>query len=163
MATQQNRGPAIVAAITRTLQDKDMTDVVVRPDTAVDGSLGLDSLDWAAIVVELESELGIDPSLLSFIAKNGGSIPIRDLHTHSLVFYQAGHQAFSQLMEGLTADEYVTFDDDERLFRLTDKGRAFLESQAKQSICNIHLVNRCSTNRNWSSAAATTRCCMGQA
>src|SRR5207247_3121429 len=37
--------------------------------------------------------------LLKFIAKKGGSIPMRDLHTHSLVFYQAGHQAFSQLME----------------------------------------------------------------
>ena len=29
--------------------------------------------------------------LLKFIAKKGGSIPIRELHTHSLVFHQAGH------------------------------------------------------------------------
>ena len=65
--------------------------------------------------------------LLKFIAKKGGSM--RDLHTHSLVFYQAGHQAFSQLMEGLVADEYVTCDDDARVFQLSDKGRAFLESQ----------------------------------
>jgi hypothetical protein len=65
--------------------------------------------------------------LLKFIAKQGGSIPLRDLHTHSLVFYQAGHQAFSQIMEGLVADAYVTFDDDARVFRLTDKGRAFLD------------------------------------
>ena len=67
--------------------------------------------------------------LLKFIAKKGGSIPIRDLHTHSLVFYQAGHQVFSQLMEGLVADEYVTFDDGAGVFQLTDKGRASLESQ----------------------------------
>ena len=67
--------------------------------------------------------------LLKFIAKKGGSIPMRDLHTHSLVFYQAGHQAFSQLMEGLVADEYVTCDDDAQVFQLSDKGRAFLESQ----------------------------------
>jgi len=67
--------------------------------------------------------------LLKFIAKNGGSIPMRDLHTHSLVFYQAGHQAFSQLMEGLVADEYVTFEDGDGAFQLTDKGRAFLENQ----------------------------------
>src|SRR5712691_6128946 len=67
--------------------------------------------------------------LLKFIAKKGGSISMRDLHTHSLVFYQAGHQAFSQLMEGLVADEYVTFEDGDGAFQLTDKGRAFLENQ----------------------------------
>jgi predicted transcriptional regulator len=67
--------------------------------------------------------------LMKFIAKKGGSIPMRDLHAHSKVFYQAGHQAFSELMEGLDADEYVTFDDDARVFQLTDKGRAFLENQ----------------------------------
>ena len=67
--------------------------------------------------------------LLKFIAKKGGSIPMRDLHTHSLVFYQAGHQAFSELMEGLVAEEYVTVGDDTGEFRLTDKGRTFLESQ----------------------------------
>ena len=67
--------------------------------------------------------------LLKFIAKKGGSISMGDLHTHSLVFYQTGHQAFSQLMEGLFADEYVTFANDVGAFQLTDKGRAFLESQ----------------------------------
>ena len=67
--------------------------------------------------------------LLKFIAKKGDSIPMRDLHTHSLVFYQAGHQAFSQLMEGLVADELVTVDDAGGMFQLTEKGRAFLESQ----------------------------------
>ena len=67
--------------------------------------------------------------LLKFIAKKGGSIPMRDLHTHSLVFYQAGHQAFSQLMESLVADEYVNVDHDAGVFELTDKGRSFLESQ----------------------------------
>jgi predicted transcriptional regulator len=72
--------------------------------------------------------------LLKFIAKKGGSIPIRDLHTHSLVFYQAGHQAFSQLMEGLVADDYVTFDDGDGAFRLTDKGRAFLEQDQNSAL-----------------------------
>ena len=65
--------------------------------------------------------------LLQFISKQGGSIPMRDLHTHSLVFYQAGHQAFSQLMESLVADEYVS-DDKPGVFQLTEKGRTFLES-----------------------------------
>lgn len=62
--------------------------------------------------------------LMKFIAKKGGSIPLRDLHTHSLVFYQAGHQAFSQLMEGLVGDELVSFERETATFTLTDKGRA---------------------------------------
>ncbi|NIM01220.1 MAG: hypothetical protein GTN89_10380 [Acidobacteria bacterium] len=54
------RAEAVVEAIRRALTEKGI-DTTVGPDTAVDGSLGLDSLDWAAIVVELESELGVDP------------------------------------------------------------------------------------------------------
>ena len=67
--------------------------------------------------------------LMKFIAKKGGSISMRDLHTHSLVFYQAGHQAFSQLMEGLVADAYVTFDKSEAVFHLTDAGQAALATE----------------------------------
>ena len=66
--------------------------------------------------------------LMKFIAKKGGSIPIRELHTHSLVFYQAGHQAFSQLMEGLVADGLVSYDDASSVFSLTDKGREAVNS-----------------------------------
>lgn len=62
--------------------------------------------------------------LLKFIAKKGGTIPMRDLHTHSLVFYQAGHQAFSALMEGLVADGLVTYEAATAVFSLTEKGRA---------------------------------------
>ncbi len=62
--------------------------------------------------------------LLAFLAKQGGSLPMRELHTHSLLFYQAGHQAFSQLMEGLVADGLVVFDDG--TFSLTDAGRQTL-------------------------------------
>lgn len=66
--------------------------------------------------------------LLKFIAKKGGAIPMRELHTHSLVFYQAGHQAFSELMEGLVADGLVTYDQAAAVFSLTDKGRAAVEA-----------------------------------
>ena len=62
--------------------------------------------------------------LLKFILKKGGALPMRELHTHSLVFYQAGHQAFSQLMEGLVADGLVVYDNATAVFSLTDKGRA---------------------------------------
>lgn len=61
--------------------------------------------------------------LMKFIAKKGGTIPIRELHTHSLVFYQAGHQAFSELMEGLVADGLVTHNPADNSFSLTDAGR----------------------------------------
>ncbi len=61
--------------------------------------------------------------LMKFIAKKGGAIPMRELHTHSLVFYQAGHQAFSQLMEGLVGDGLVAYDEATAVFSLTDKGR----------------------------------------
>jgi len=60
MTDVSKRAAAIVGAIRRTLIEKGF-DTDVGPDTAVDGSLGLDSLDWAAIVVGLESELGVDP------------------------------------------------------------------------------------------------------
>jgi hypothetical protein len=66
--------------------------------------------------------------LLKFIAKKGGTIPMRELHTHSLVFYQAGHQAFSQLMEGLVGDGLVTYDEASAAFSLTDKGRTTVGS-----------------------------------
>ncbi len=60
--------------------------------------------------------------LLKYIAKKGGSIPIRELHTHSMVFFQAGHQAFSELMEGLVADGLVVYDRSTNIFSLTEKG-----------------------------------------
>ena len=65
---------------------------------------------------------------MRFLAKQGGSLPMRELHTHSLVFYQAGPQAFSQIMEGLVADELVAFDDG--VFRLTDTGRRLLGDES---------------------------------
>jgi predicted transcriptional regulator len=66
--------------------------------------------------------------LLKFLEKKGGALPMRELHTHSLVFYQAGHQAFSQLMEGLVGDGLVAYDDATHVFSLTEKGRALLAS-----------------------------------
>jgi len=67
--------------------------------------------------------------LMKFILKKGGTIPMRELHTHSLIFYQAGHQAFSQLMEGLVADGLVSYDEVSAAFSLTDKGREAVSTQ----------------------------------
>jgi len=57
--------------------------------------------------------------LLKYLAKKGGSTEIVDLHVQGKIRGFA-HQAFSELMEGLTADQLVTFD--EGIFRLTEKG-----------------------------------------
>ena len=66
--------------------------------------------------------------LLKFIEKRGGTCPLGDLHTHSKLFYQAAHQDFSLLMEGLVADELVSFDDG--TFVLTDAGRSTASESA---------------------------------
>lgn len=60
--------------------------------------------------------------LLKFLEKKGGSAPIAELHTHSQLFFQAAHQEFSLLMEGLVNDGLVAFDDG--TFSITDPGRA---------------------------------------
>jgi hypothetical protein len=67
--------------------------------------------------------------LLKFIAKKGGAIPMRELHTHSLVFYGAGHQAFSQLMDGLVGDGLVAYEGATGVFSLTDKGRGLVNPE----------------------------------
>ena len=67
--------------------------------------------------------------LMKFIAKKGGTIPMRELHTHSLVFYQAGHQAFSELMEGLVGEGLVAYDQGTSVFSLTEKGEAAVRAE----------------------------------
>ena len=67
--------------------------------------------------------------LMKFLAKKGGSLPIRELHTHSLVFYQAGHQAFSELMEGLVGEGLVAYDQGTSVFSLTEKGEAAVRAE----------------------------------
>ena len=59
--------------------------------------------------------------LLKYLQKQGGASAIGDLHAYSTLRYQAGHQAFSQLMEGLVDDGLVSWDGTS--FALTDKGR----------------------------------------
>lgn len=61
MPTRDQIAESIVSAVRETLRTKGIQDLSPTQDTPVDRSLGLDSLDWAAVVVRLESELGIDP------------------------------------------------------------------------------------------------------
>jgi len=60
--------------------------------------------------------------ILKYLQKQGGFSPISDLHTYSTLRYSAGHQAFSQLMEGLVGEELVSYDG--TTFHLTEQGRA---------------------------------------
>lgn len=60
--------------------------------------------------------------LIKYLQRQGGNAHISELHTYSTQRYGAGHQAFSQLMEGLVAEELVRYDGTH--FHLTDKGRA---------------------------------------
>ncbi len=64
--------------------------------------------------------------LLKFLARKGGSSHISELHEHSTLRFAAGHQAFSQLMEGLVADGLVMYDG--AVFHLTDAGREFCKA-----------------------------------
>ncbi len=68
--------------------------------------------------------------LLKFIVRKGGTIPMRELHTHSLLMFQVTHQAFSQVMEGLVADGYVSYDSTAAAFQISDSGRAWLETES---------------------------------
>ncbi|MCI0655534.1 MAG: phosphopantetheine-binding protein [Acidobacteria bacterium] len=60
MPTASNVTGAILAAIRESLEMKEISEPPTV-DTPVDARLGLDSLDWAAIVVRLEGVLSIDP------------------------------------------------------------------------------------------------------
>jgi len=59
--------------------------------------------------------------LLQYLQKQGGAATMVYLHSFSKIRYQAGHQAFSQIMEGLVADGLVIFDGTS--FSLTEQGR----------------------------------------
>ena len=61
MPSRDELTQAIVGAIKGCLSDKGIEGAEVQLDTRVDTTLGLDSLDWAAVVVELEEGLGVDP------------------------------------------------------------------------------------------------------
>lgn len=52
---------------------------------------------------------------------SGGELTIQALNRYSILTFARGHQAFSQLMEGLVDDGLVVFDNG--IFRLTDQGR----------------------------------------
>lgn len=71
--------------------------------------------------------------LLAFTKKKGGTIAMRELHTHSLLMFQVTHQAFSAVMEGLVGDGYVSYDPGAGTFQLTEAGQLLLDTPAAAS------------------------------
>ena len=61
MESKDELAEMIVRVIRETLVAKGLEAPSLNRDTPVDQSLGLDSLDWATIVVRLEDETGVDP------------------------------------------------------------------------------------------------------
>lgn len=61
MASKDTFTGIILQIIRETAEAKGVSLSHLGLDSPVDGSLGLDSLDWAAVVVRVELETGIDP------------------------------------------------------------------------------------------------------
>ena len=59
--------------------------------------------------------------LMKFLAKKGGSLPMRELHTHSLGVLPGRPPGLLATDGGLVADELVTYDEAGGVFALTDK------------------------------------------
>lgn len=68
--------------------------------------------------------------ILVHLLEEGGAVAIGPLHDWSGVKLLAAHQAFSQLMEGLTGDGLVGWDG--QIFTLTSEGRAVAEAAVKE-------------------------------
>mgnify|MGYP001298847202 CR=1 FL=1 len=61
MLSRDELAKAILRIIGDTLVAKGLSAQGLELDSPVDSSLGLDSLDWAAVVVRIELETGVDP------------------------------------------------------------------------------------------------------
>lgn len=61
MTSRDDFTRAVLQIIGETLLAKDLSAQGLGLDSLVDSSLGLDSLDWAAVVVRVELETGVDP------------------------------------------------------------------------------------------------------
>ncbi len=59
--TRSDLFETISAAIGRRFDERERTPPELSEASPIDGRLGLDSLDWAVVIVELENELRVDP------------------------------------------------------------------------------------------------------
>ena len=61
MSPQVDVEDKVITAIKNALTEMSKGDVSVTRSSPVDSRLGLESLGWATVIVQLESELGVDP------------------------------------------------------------------------------------------------------
>ena len=61
MPSKQDVGKTVMDAIRQTFAAKGLKSPSLSAATMIDGSLGLDSLDWASVIVRLEEATGVDP------------------------------------------------------------------------------------------------------
>ena len=61
MMSRDDLTQVILQIIGETLAAKELSTQGLGLDSPVDSTLGLDSLDWAAVIVRVEMETGVDP------------------------------------------------------------------------------------------------------
>jgi len=69
--------------------------------------------------------------VLKHLDKQGGTMPMKDLHDFSERRYFIAHAGFSKMMEFFVEDRYVDFDHDSYTVVLTDDGRHFMGTPVK--------------------------------
>ncbi len=65
--------------------------------------------------------------VLTFLDEQGGSLPMGELHDHSLSKYFIQHQGFSRMMETFVDEELVEYDHMTQVTGITAKGREFIQ------------------------------------
>lgn len=61
MGAQNNMAAEVAAVIDQVLRDSGRSVRAWRPEESLMGDIGLDSLDLAVVVVQLEQRVGVDP------------------------------------------------------------------------------------------------------
>ncbi len=85
MTSKDDLTRAILQIIGETLAAKDLSAQGLGLDSPVDSTLGLDSLDWAAVVVRIELETGVDPFAEGTIARLKTVADLIDLYVKAAV------------------------------------------------------------------------------
>jgi len=64
--------------------------------------------------------------VLKFVADQGGTSPLADMHKHSEMRYFVGHQKFSEMLEGMISDGLLDYNHSEGTGTITPDGRDFI-------------------------------------
>jgi hypothetical protein len=67
--------------------------------------------------------------VLRFVAEQGGTASLADMHQHSEMRYFVGHQKFSQMMEGMISEGLLDYNHAEGTGTITPAGRELTEKK----------------------------------